>query len=148
MLGSGRAVIYADMLEGVMQAVPTATLAAIFAVIFVTVVAFRRSRATLYVLGSLAVGIGWMALLIVLLEVKLNYLDFVALPITLGIGVEYSVNVVYRYAREGRGSIVKVLRETGGAVVLCSATTILGYAALTGSINGAVRSLGLVAVIG
>ena len=40
------------------------------------------------------------------------------------------------------------LRLTGGAVVLCSLTTTLGYLALLGSVNQAVRSLGLVAVLG
>lgn len=147
-LGSGRAVIYADMLEGVLEAVPGATLAAILAVMLIAFVAFRLRRATFYVLGSLAIGIGWMAGIVVLFDISLNFLNFVALPVTFGIGVEYAVNVMYRYGREGRRSAVKVLRETGGAVVLCSATTILGYAALTGSINGAVRSLGVVAVIG
>jgi uncharacterized protein len=35
-----------------------------------------------------------------------------------------------------------------GAVILCSLTTTLGYLALLGSVNQAVRSLGLVAVLG
>lgn len=40
------------------------------------------------------------------------------------------------------------MRETGGAVVLCSLTTILGYQALMHSVNAAVRSFGLAAVLG
>jgi hypothetical protein len=38
--------------------------------------------------------------------------------------------------------------ETGGAVILCSLTTTLGYLALTLSINQAVRSFGLAAAVG
>jgi hypothetical protein len=41
-----------------------------------------------------------------------------------------------------------VLRRTGGAVVLCSLTTLLGYLALARSLNYGVRSLGMTAVIG
>jgi uncharacterized protein len=38
--------------------------------------------------------------------------------------------------------------HTGGAVILCSLTTTLGYLALLLSINGAVRSFGLAAAAG
>lgn len=147
-LGSGRAVIYADMWEGVLEAVPVATIASAIAVTLVVLIAFRGRKAGLVVLAALAVGIGWMAGVLVLLEMKLNFINFVALPITFGIGVEYAVNIVYRYTREGRGGAAKAMRETGGAVVLCSMTTILGYGALSRSMNFAVRSLGVVAVIG
>ena len=147
-LGSGRAVIYADMWTAVLAAVPTAAIASIVAVILVVLLSFRRGRSTLYVLGALAIGIGWMAGALVLLKMKLNFINFVALPITFGIGVEYAVNIVYRYSREGRGGAVKAMKETGGAVVLCSMTTILGYLALAGSTNFAIRSLGYVAVLG
>ena len=40
------------------------------------------------------------------------------------------------------------MRSTGGAVVLNSLTTTLGYLALIGSVNQAVRSLGVIAVLG
>ncbi len=147
-LGSGRAVIYADMWAAVLAAVPVAALASIIAVIVVVLVSFRRGKSTLWVLGALAIGVGWMAGALVLLKMKLNFINFVALPITFGIGVEYAVNIVYRYGREGRGGAIKAMKETGGAVVLCSMTTILGYLALAGSTNFAVRSLGYVAVLG
>ena len=41
-----------------------------------------------------------------------------------------------------------MIRQTGGAVVLCSLTTTLGYTALLTSVNGAVRSFGTAAVMG
>jgi predicted RND superfamily exporter protein len=80
--------------------------------------------------------------------VKLNFMNFSALPITFGIGVDYAVNVVQRYRADGGRDVIRALRTTGGAVVLCSLTTILGYLALLGSANRAIRSLGLIAVVG
>ena len=136
------------MWSSVLKAVPVAVLVSLAAVVAAVVLAFRRGRSTLLVLGALAVGVGWMAAVLVLFHVRLNFLNFVALPITFGIGVEYAVNIVYRYHREGKHGALRAMRETGGAVVLCSLTTILGYLALLGSMNFAVRSLGLVAVIG
>lgn len=44
--------------------------------------------------------------------------------------------------------MVLALRETGGAVILCSLTTTLGYLALVSSMSLAVRSLGFAAVLG
>ena len=58
------------------------------------------------------------------------------------------VNVVQRYRADGSRDIIDTLRTTGGAVVLCSLTTTLGYLALLGSHNRAIRSLGTIAVVG
>jgi uncharacterized protein len=53
-----------------------------------------------------------------------------------------------RYHADGSDDILLALRTTGGAVVLCSLTTMLGYFALVGSQNQGIRSLGEVAVVG
>lgn len=44
--------------------------------------------------------------------------------------------------------MLAALRGTGGAIILCSLTTQLGYLALFGSINQAIRSLGLLCLLG
>ncbi len=147
-LGSGRAVIYADMWAAVIAAIPPAVTVSFLTTTLVVMVAFRAKRASILVLGALLVGIGWLGGLFAPLHVRLNFLNFIALPITFGIGVDYAVNVVQRHTLEGVGGILRTVRETGGAVVLCSLTTTLGYLALVSSINLAVRSLGLAAVLG
>jgi hypothetical protein len=151
-IGSGRAVIYADMLAGVIEQAPRAIALSLAMTVLVVVVAFRRGArgglATLLVLGTLGLGLAWTGAAFVLAGVKLNFLNFVAIPITCGIGVDYAINVVHRWRNEPPGNIVKIVRETGGAVMLCSLTTVLGYLALLRSINAAVRSFGLAAVIG
>ena len=146
--GSGRAVIYADMWSAVLADVPPAVLCSLVATILVVAIAFRRGISATLVLGSLVVGIGWMGAALSALGVKLNFLNFVALPITFGIGVDYAVNVVQRYVREGAGGALAAVRATGGTVVLCSLTTSLGYLALVRSTNHAVRSLGVAAAAG
>lgn len=79
---------------------------------------------------------------------KINFLNFIAFPITLGIGVDYAINLTHRWRLEPPGKIPEIVRETGGAVTLCSLTTILGYSALMQSVNPAVRSFGFAAVVG
>jgi predicted RND superfamily exporter protein len=151
-LGTGRAVIFADMLKAVIEESPRAIVLSFFMTAAVVAIAFARGgkgiRAISLVLGALVTGVFWMGAALAVGKVKINFLNFIAVPITFGIGVDYAINVVHRWRLEGRGSVLEVVRETGGAVVLCSLTTTLGYCALLTSINGAVRSFGLVAVIG
>jgi predicted RND superfamily exporter protein len=147
-VGSGRAVIYADMMAAVIQAVPPAVCLSFLATLAVVVVAFRGKRSAGFVVVALLVGVAWLGGLFALFKIRVNFLNFIALPITFGIGADYSVNIVQRYQREGRGGAVAAVRETGGAVILCSLTTTFGYLALVTSVNFAVRSLGLAAVLG
>ena len=146
--GSGRAVIYADMWAAVIDDVPPAVLFSFGATMLVVLIAFRAGRAAVAVIGALLVGIAWMVGLLVAARVRLNFLNFIALPITFGIGVDYAVNIVERYVREGAGGAVAAVANTGGAVILCSMTTTLGYLALLNSMNEAVKSMGAAAVLG
>ena len=150
--GSGRAVIFSDMLESVIEEAPKAVVLSALMTVLVVIVAFYRGRrglaATLLVIGSLLAGMVWMGSVLYLLKVKINFLNFIAIPITLGIGVDYAINLVHRWRIQPSIPIWDLVRETGGAVVLCSMTTSLGYLALLQSVNPAVRSFGLAAVIG
>ncbi|MFT3765769.1 MAG: MMPL family transporter [Minicystis sp.] len=146
--GSGRAVIYADMWAAILADVPKAVAVSAAATVLVVLLAFRARLAAVAVLGALLVGVGWMGGILSLIPMRLNFLNFIALPITFGIGVDYAVNIVQRWKTEGAGGVLASLRKTGGAVILCSLTTTLGYFALVGSQNHAVRSLGIAAVVG
>ncbi len=150
--GSGRAVIFADMLSGVTEESPKAILLAGIMTSLVVIITFLRSkngwRSIALVFCALGMGLAWMGGMLWLTGIKINFLNFIAIPITLGIGVDYSINMVHRWHIEGAGKLPTVVRETGGAIVLCSLTTILGYTALMHSVNSAVRSFGKVAVIG
>ena len=144
--GSGRAVIYADMWSAILKDVPRAVAVSILATLCIVALSFRRWRSMTRVILPLLVGVFWTVGALALLKFKLNFLNFIALPVTFGIGVDYAVNIVQRDL-ELRDPL-EVLRRTGGAVVLCSLTTLLGYLALARSLNFGVRSLGITAVIG
>jgi predicted RND superfamily exporter protein len=146
--GSGRVVIFADMLRAVLSDVPKVTVLALSLTVLVVALSAGLGWEALAIVGALLIGVAWLFVWIVLLKVKLNFLNFIALPITFGIGVDYAVNIVKRYRENPQAGPLGVLRSTGGAVVLCSLTTILGYLALLGSKNQAVHSLGLLAVLG
>ncbi len=146
---SGELVIFADLLDAVINEGPKAVTFSFVMVLVVIWITFRRHRGAAFaIMGTLAVGITWMLALFPAAQVKLNFVNFVALPITFGIGVDYAVNIYGRYLQEGEGSIRHVLTHVGGAVVLCSLTTIFGYAVLLISHNRALVSLGMASLVG
>jgi predicted RND superfamily exporter protein len=146
--GSGRAVIFADVIRAVVEDAPKAIVASFVGTWLVVLFAFRGRRAGWTVLATLLLGVAGMVAFLAVKQLKLNFLNFVALPITFGIGVDYAVNVMERIRREGTENMRQVIVETGGAVVLCSMTTTLGYLALTLSSNQAITSFGLAAAAG
>src|SRR5262249_36051325 len=100
------------------------------------------------VLGTLALALTWMVGAMAAANVRLSFINFIALPITFGIGIDYPVNIYGRYAQDHGRGVLEALRGAGGPVILCSLTTSLGYLALLRSHNQAVRGLGGVAVLG
>ena len=145
---SGHAVIFAAMIRSIVHDAPLATGASLLAVSLL-VMALARSRAgAALVLATLVAGVLWMLGAAAWTGVRTNFLNFIALPITFGIGVDYGINIYLRYRLEGRGRVGRAVRATGGAVALCSLTTIIGYAALLVADNQALRSFGEMAILG
>jgi predicted RND superfamily exporter protein len=144
----GQSLLFIDIADAIVRDGPTATALAFGAVVLLVVLALRRLRPSLLVIGSLLLGVAWLVGAAAWARVRLNFLNFVVLPITFGIGVDYAVNIVQRWRAEGPGSLQRVLRETGGAVALCSLTTIIGYSSLLVADNRALRGFGMLASIG
>jgi predicted RND superfamily exporter protein len=145
---AGSLPISADMISSINHDGPRATLFAFTSVVLLVIVLFRRPRVFAPVLLALFLGVLWLVGGILAFWFKINFLNFIALPITFGIGVDYGVNIFSRYREEGGASILKVIRDTGGAVVLCSFTTTVGYGSLVIASNQAFVSFGILAVMG
>jgi predicted RND superfamily exporter protein len=107
-----------------------------------------RRRGAVWAVVTLLVGAVWMVGAAAALDVRINFLNFIALPITFGIGVDYGVNLVERHRQEGVQGIRATMVTTGGAVALCSATTVIGYGALLLADSHALRSFGAMAILG
>jgi predicted exporter len=146
-LGGG-AFVFADVLRAVVRAGPRATAAASLGVVVFVLVVLGWGRHAAVTFACVATGTTLMIAGAALFGLKVNFLDFVALPITLGISVDYSVNVVARVRLGGLETVRSALGSTGGAVVLCSWTTTVGYASLLLSSNAGIRSFGLTAILG
>jgi predicted RND superfamily exporter protein len=145
---AGSLPLSADILSSIRRDGPLASACAFVGVLGVVVLVVRRRLATALVIGALGLGVLWLVGALLALGVKINFANFIAFPITFGIGVDYAVNVMSRYAQDGERGIEPMLRTTGGAVALCSLTTIIGYSSLLVADNRALFSFGEIAVLG
>ena len=146
--GTGEPVILSDMILNVKADAPKAILLSLAGTLLVVCCAFRGKASAWLCAGALLLGFSWLIAFLVLRGIKLNFLNFIALPISIGVGADYALNIMKRYDIAGDSALRSVIIHTGGAVILCSLTTTLGYVVLLLSINGAVRSFGLAAAAG
>lgn len=143
---SGGAVVFAAMIRSVLHDGPIATVASLLAVILVIIVAMRPWRSAIAGVTTMLLGVIWMVGVAGLFGVQITFLNFIALPITFGIGAEYSLNLAARYRQEA--DIIKATVTTGGAVVMCSWTTMVGYGSLLAARNRALQGFGSMAILG
>lgn len=145
---AGQPLIFADILRSVLSDGPRAVAFSLAGVLVLVFGAVRRVRASLLVLGTVVGGVVVSLGMASLCGMHLNFLNFVAVPITIGVGADYAINLVRRQLDEPDLSPEGLLEGTGGAIVLCSLTTIIGYGTLLVATSRAIASFGLLAVFG
>jgi hypothetical protein len=147
-LAAGESLVVADIIETMERDAPWmvsfSLVGSMLAVLLV--IGLRRHGAV-----ALACGLSGVIVMIAMCAVaglSVHFLDLIALPITIGIGIEYAVNLAARDREEGARGPRHLLATTGGAVLLCSYTTTVGYSTLMLSANGGIRAFGLAALFG
>jgi len=143
---SGSAVVFGAMIRSVLRDGPIATVASLIAVFIIVAFTIRPALAVVMALSTLVMGVLLMVGAAGWAQVHVTFLNFIALPITFGIGAEYALNVITRY-REER-NILRAVVSTGSAVALCSWTTIVGYGSLLAARNRALQGFGMMAILG
>jgi predicted RND superfamily exporter protein len=127
---------------------PRASYLALAAALTICALAIGSIRLSLLAMGSLFVGVGLMMGLLGWSTQRLNFANFVVLPITFGVASDYAINVLRRYQAEGTTRAQTAMAHTAAAVGLCSATTIIGFGSLLGAQNQALFSFGVFAAMG
>lgn len=144
---ASRATVFAEMIRSMERDGPRATLASLLAVTVVVLLATRNARGALAVVAVLLLGVTWLVGGAAWFGEKLNYVNFITLPITFGIGCEYPFNV-YDRSRLLGGDVTAAVKRVGGAVAMCSFTTVVGYGSLLFADSQALQSFGRLAVSG
>ncbi len=144
---ASRSTIFAELIRSMERDRPLATGASFLAVVIVVTFATRSRIGTFSVLLALVMGVTCLVGLAAHTETRLNFFNFIALPITFGIGCEYPFNVFDR-TRLLEGDVTAAVSRTGAAVALCSWTTVVGYGSMLFSDNQALQSFGRLAMWG
>jgi predicted RND superfamily exporter protein len=144
---ASRSTVFAEMIRSMTRDGPLATGASLIAVSIVVLLATAGFRGFVCVMTSLILAVIWMVGLAAWTDLRLNFLNFIALPITFGIGCEYPFNIFDR-SRLLKGDITLAVKRSGGAVALCSFTTTIGYGSLLFADNQALQSFGHLAMSG
>ncbi len=123
-----------------------AAIYSLLVIIAVLMLDFRNFRDVVLAALPLAFGVLQTFGLMGLLNIPVNPANLIALPLILGLGVDYGVHIVHEY-REQKGPY-RITRGTAVAVLVDALTTIVGYGALMVASHQGLQSLGRVLTIG
>ncbi len=144
----GSFLFMADILQLVRdQALHVVLVVAALVCVLLLAIFFRRPGRALVSLATMLLAAFCSQAVVLALGIKINLLNFAALPITIGVGADYVVNLLGAMSSlrvDARGACVRM----GGAILLCSLTTVIGYFSLVLAKSGALRSFGWAAVLG
>ncbi len=145
---AGEPLVVADIVATMERDAPKMIVFSLIGSILAVFVVIGMRRHGLVTIACGLAGVVIMMATCFLVGLRVHFLDLIALPITIGIGIDYAVNLAARDAQDGDRGLPYLLRTTGGAVLLCSFTTAVGYGTLMFSANGGIRSFGIAALIG
>lgn len=140
--------VISDLMSIVIQDAPWITLLAFAFVFSLVLILFRDFKILSLTLFSLVTGVIWFLGFVVLFKWKVNFLNFLAFPITFGVGVDYGINIFQRYIQDEKKDILDVVENTTGAILLCCFTTVVGYFSLIIAQNQGFISFGRYAILG
>lgn len=120
----------------------------ILALVLVTLwLAFRTVKDLLLSLATLVVSGVALHLVMVLTGWTWNMMNLMALPLLLGIGVDFSIHIQLALRRH-HGDTGFVRRSVGRALLLAGSTTVAGFASLSFASNAGIAALGKVCALG
>jgi len=123
-----------------------AAIYSLLVIIGVLVLDFKSLHYAILAALPLGVGVLQMFGLLGVLGIALNPANLIALPLILGIGVDYGVNIVHEF-RESEG-VYRMSPGTAVAVLVDALTTLVGFGSLMIATHQGLQSLGRVLTLG
>jgi predicted RND superfamily exporter protein len=138
-------ILAADQLTNIAEKDSVRSLIAALSAVFLILLAdFRNLRLTGITFLPLGLSFASLYGLMAVFGIKFDFVNIIAIPLLVGIGIDYAVHINHRYLVEGRGRMDLALARTGTAVALTTITTMIGFSSFIPSIMRAMRSTGIV----
>lgn len=109
--------------------------------------AFRRFTDVLLSVATLAFSAVALQAIMDLVGWRWNLMNLMALPLLLGMGVDYSIHIQLALRRYN-GDLAAVRKSVGRALLLAGTTTVVGFGSLSFSTNAGMASLGKICGLG
>ncbi len=122
------------------------SLVVLTVVIGMLIVFYRRLSLVALALTPLALTVVWLLAVMKLAGLTFNLANVFALPIVLGAGVDYGIYVMNAWKREG--NITAAVAQVRKAVLLASATTIVGFGSMMLTDHSGMAQFGLLTALG
>ena len=145
---TGFPIIYYDSSRSINRAFIQAAFFALGVIVLALLLHFRRLLDTGIALLPLAIASVTMLGLMRIFSIEKNMANIVALPLLLGLGTDYGLQLVHHYRTVPEDSLPEVLKKTGLGVFMAGGTTAAGFGALALARHHGGASLGVVLFLG
>ncbi len=143
---TGTPVLILQYLQELRLAFSVSARNALFVIVGLLLLHFRSWRRASLAIGPKLLGLLWMVGLMGVLGESFNPANSMALPLTLGIGLVFGVQVLQHHLDPKSLSLFE--DSTGPAILVSSLASILGFATLLTAQHRGVASFGLVMTLG
>jgi len=75
-----------------------------------------------------------------------NLANIFALPLIIGVGIDNAVHLLHRYRQDQ--DLITAFKHTGGAIIVSSTTTMIGFGSLHFATHRGMKSLGEILFLG
>lgn len=150
---TGMSVLAHDTEQAVRQDLPRLLLIALVIVVLYLIVHFRNIGDTILALSPAAFGLAVLLAAMHLAGQKFNLINLIALPLLIGIDVDYGIFLVSLARARPQDSdpesdLISRIAPSCHAILICAATTIFGFGSLIFTSVPAIASLGFSVGIG
>ena len=108
---------------------------------------FRNWREAVLVLFTLLTALVSTNALMTLFGLQWNFLNVIAFPLIIGVGIDYSIHLIFAMRRQGAIQ-QSVWQGVGLAITFCGLSSVIGFGSLSFAQNDVLRSLGQICAIG
>jgi hypothetical protein len=147
---SGTPQMSVELMIGTLMDGRDSVLVAIVAIALLLLLHFRGMQGLLAIIPLIA-GSVLMLGVMYLIGMKYNYMNFIAMPVILGIGIDNGVHALHRWREEqtqGADRVYESFRFVGRAILMTTLTTMIGFGSLAFYAMRGIASFGLLLMVG
>lgn len=144
---TGFPVVCIESTSSIVDAFIQAFVSAFIVIALILLISLRSIKSTLLVIWPLALGGMLTCASTVIFNTPFNYVNVIALPLLLGIGVDNGIHIIQRF-RSATGNENPLQTSTTPAIFYSNLTTVLSFFSLTLTTHAGMSSMGWLLAVG